>query len=135
MQYLEHTALANATVADVFLKASLAKNDWVAKVHTIIAMSVAFLLLVVQSSFFYAIYGATDDAEREAFTGADLTSMFVWCFLLLLCVVIDRADFFADWNVVDVGPQMLPSLAFLCVRLLRHNHRETFRRLAFRSRA
>jgi hypothetical protein len=117
-QYLDHTALANASVADVFLKASLTENDWVAKVHAIIAMSVAFLLLVVQSSFFYAVYGATDDAEREAFTGADLASLFVRCFLLLLCVVIDSADFFADWNVVDVGPQMLPSLAFLCVLIL-----------------
>lgn len=119
-QYLEHAGLANATVADVFLKSSLNENDWIAKAHALVAMCMAFVILVVQSSFFYAIYGAGGDEDkmRDAFTGADLASLFVRCSLLLLCVVIDSADFFADWNVVDVGPQMLPSLTFISVLIL-----------------
>jgi len=107
--YLEHMGLANASVADVFLKSSLSENDWVAKLHAIVALSLLFLILVVQSSFFYAIYGADD--RRGVFTVADLFGLFVRCSLLLLCVVMDSTDFFGDG--VQVGPQMLPSLAFM----------------------
>jgi hypothetical protein len=119
-QYLEYAGLANATVADVFLKSSLAENDWIAKVHAIVSVCVAFLILTVQSSFFYAIYGAggDEDTTRDTLSGADLGSLFVRCSLLLLCVVIDSTDFFGDWNVVDVGPQMLPSLTFTSVLVL-----------------
>ena len=119
-QFLEHAGLANATVADVFLKSSLTENDWLAKVHAIVALCAVFILLAVQSSFLYAIYGAThdDDEKRETVTGAELASLFVRCALLLLCVVVDSADIFSDWNVTDVGPQMLPSLAFTCLLIL-----------------
>ncbi len=93
-------------------------------------MSVAFIILVLQSSFFYAVYcveegeaGETGDTKankakvsqsnaRDVFTAADLMSLFVRCALLVLCVVVDTQDLFSAWNIVEVGPQMLPSLAF-----------------------
>lgn len=119
-QMLEHAGLANSTVADVFLKSSLSDNDWLTKVHALVALSVAFILLAVQSSFLYAIFSTHHDEHesRETFTGAELAGLFVRCALLLLSVVVDSTDLFADWNVVDVGPQMLPSLAFTCLLIL-----------------
>ena len=119
-QFLEHAGRANATVADVFLKSSLTEHDWLAKVHAIVALSVVFILLSVQSSFLYAIYGTShnEDETRETFTGAELAGLFVRCALLLLCVLVDSADIFSDWNITEVGPQMLPSLAFTCLLII-----------------
>jgi hypothetical protein len=110
--------LANTTVADVFLKTSLTENDWVTKVHAVVALPMLFVILVVQSSFFYAVYEGAEEKDSAGQTGAGLLSLFVRCSLLLLCVVIDSADFFSDWNVVEVGPQMLPSLAFISLLIL-----------------
>ena len=119
-QYGEHVELANASVADIFMKTRLSENDYVTRLHAVLAVPVAFIILVLQSSFFYAVYcveageaGEASEAKtRDVFTAADLMSLFVRCALLLLCVVIDTADLFSAWNVVDVGPQMMPSLAF-----------------------
>lgn len=117
-QYLEYMDLANTTVADLFLKTTLSENDYVTKLHAVLAVPLVFVILVLQNSFFYAIYGvaAHDEpqqhAKRTAFTVADLFRLFVRCALLLLCVVVDSTDLFAAWNIVDVGPQMLPSLMF-----------------------
>lgn len=117
-QYVEYGDLANATVADVFLKTSLSENEYVAKMHAVVGLAFAFVILVVQMSFFFAVCCLEDDNEREVFSAADLFSLFVRCTVLLLCVVIDTTDFFGDWNVVDVGPQMLPSLAFTSLLIL-----------------
>jgi hypothetical protein len=69
-------------------------------------------------SFFFAVCGLEDDSEDEAFSAAELFSLFVRCALLLLCIIIDTTDFIGDWNVVDVGPQMLPSLVFTSLLIL-----------------
>jgi len=111
-QYVEYADLANATVVDVFLKTSLSENEYVAKMHAVVALAFAFVVVVVQMSFFFAVCGLEDENETELFSPADLLSIFVRCALLLLCVVIDTTDFISEWNIVDVGPQMLPSLAF-----------------------
>ena len=116
-QYGEYVELANATVADIFMKTSLSENDYMTKLHAVLAVPVKFIILVLQSSFFYAVYSVEagepkDVAPRDVFTAADLMSLFVRCALLLLCVVIDTTDLFSAWNIVDVGPQMLPSFAF-----------------------
>ena len=116
-QYGEYVELANSSVADVFMKTSLSENDYMTKLHAVLAVPVAFIILVLQSSFFYAVYYVEEGetkaaAPRDVFTAADLMSLFVRCALLVLCVVIDTQDIFSGWNVVDVGPQMLPSLAF-----------------------
>jgi hypothetical protein len=111
-QYAEYGDLANATVADVFLKTSLTENDIVTKIHAVVALALVFVILVVQMSFFFAVCCLEDDSDSEVFSAADLFSLFVRCAVLLLSIVIDTTDFFGDWNVVDVGPQMLPSLAF-----------------------
>jgi hypothetical protein len=118
-QYFEYTDMANATVADIFLKTTLSENDYVTKLHAVLAVPLVFIILVLQNSFFYAIYSvesATDvkvDERHAVFTAVDLFRLFVRCALLLLCVVIDSTDFFPGWNIVDVGPQMLPSLVFM----------------------
>jgi hypothetical protein len=120
-QYLEYMDLANATVADIFLKTTLSENDYITKLHAVLAVPLVFIILVLQNSFFYAIYSvetdgdAKEDNRRAAFTAVDLFRLFVRCGLLLLCVVIDSTDFFSAWNIVDVGPQMLPSLMFTSV--------------------
>jgi hypothetical protein len=113
-QYSEHVELANASVADIFMKTSLSENDYVTRLHAVLAVPVAFIILVLQSSFFYAVYcvEASEATTSDVFTAADVMRLFVRCALLLLCVVIDTADLFSAWNVVDVGPQMMPSLAF-----------------------
>lgn len=116
-QYGEYVDLANSSVADVFMKTNLSENDYMTKLHAVLAVPVAFIILVLQSSFFYAVYyveagEAKAVAPRDVFTAADLMSLFVRCALLVLFVVIDTQDIFSAWNVVDVGPQMLPSLAF-----------------------
>ena len=111
-EYLAYAELANATVADVFLKTSLSESDWMAKLSAVVALPVAFVLFVVQSSFFYAVYGLAPQTAADTPTGADVFGLFVRCSLLLLTVVLDSVDLYADWNVTDVGPQMLPSLAF-----------------------
>jgi hypothetical protein len=123
-QYLEYMDLANATEADVFLKTSLSENDYVTKLHAVVAMPVVFIVFVLQNSFFYTIYSVdtdtTDDDEKQhdAYSGTDILSLFVRCALLLLCIVIDSADIFSAWNVADVGPQMLPSLPFTSVLMI-----------------
>lgn len=117
-QYVEYNDMANATVADVFLKTSLSENEVVAKLHAVVALAFAFVILVVQMSFFFAVCSLEDDNESEVFSATDLLSLFIRCSLLLLCVVIDTIDFVGDWNVVDVGPQMLPSLAFTSVLIM-----------------
>ena len=117
-QYIEYGDLANATVADVFLKTSLSENDYVAKMYAVIALAFAFVILVVQMSFFFAVCSLEDENDGGVFSATDLFSLFVRCALLLLCVVIDTTDFFGDWNIVDVGPQMLPSLAFTSLLIL-----------------
>lgn len=125
-QYLEYTDMANATVADIFLKTTLSENDYVTKLHAVLAVPFVFIILVLQNSFFYAIYSVEADADvkeaqvkedngRAVFTAVELFRLFVRCALLLLCVVIDSTDFFSGWNIVDVGPQMLPSLVFTSV--------------------
>jgi hypothetical protein len=111
-EYLAYMELANATVADVFLKTSLTESDWVTKLGAVIALPVAFVLFVVQSSFFYAMYGLAPPTAADTPTGADILGLFVRCSLLLLTVAIDSVDLYSDWNVTDVGAQMLPSLAF-----------------------
>jgi hypothetical protein len=117
-EYLAYMELANTTVADVFLKTSLSENDLVTKLSAVIALPVAFVIFVVQNSFFYTIYGIAEHTQDDTTTGVGLFSLFVRCVLLLLTVVIDSVDIFADWNVVDVGPQMLPSLAFTSLLIL-----------------
>jgi hypothetical protein len=117
-QYVEYGDMANATVADIFLKTSLSENEYVAKLHAVVALAFAFVILVVQMSFFFAVCGLEDDSEDEAFSAAELFSLFVRCALLLLCIIIDTTDFIGDWNVVDVGPQMLPSLVFTSLLIL-----------------
>jgi len=112
-QYLEYAELANASVADVFLKTSLSENDYVTKLHAVVGLPFALVVLVVQSSFFYAVAGLDPDGGRGALQAVDVYSLFVRCALLLLCIVVDSADLFCYWNVTDVGPQMLPSLAFI----------------------
>lgn len=118
-QYAEHMELANASVADVFMKTSLSENDYMTRLHAVLAVPVAFIILVLQSSFFYAVYcvEAREATTRDVFTAADLMRLFVRCALLLLCVVVDTADLFSAWNVVDVGLQMMPSLAFTSLLL------------------
>lgn len=118
-QYAEHMELANASVADVFMKTSLSENDYMTRLHAVLAVPVAFIILVLQSSFFYAVYcvEASEATTRDVFTAADLMRLFVRCALLLLCVVVDTADLFSAWNVVDVGLQMMPSLAFTSLLL------------------
>jgi len=124
-QYGEYVELANASVADIFMKTSLSENDYITKLQAVLAVPVAFIILVLQSSFFYAVYcveaveaGETkaikenESKARDVFTAADLMSLFVRCTLLVLCVVVDTQDLFSAWNIVEVGPQMLPSLAF-----------------------
>jgi hypothetical protein len=117
-QYLEYAELANASVADVFLKSGLSENEFVTKLHAVVGLPFALIVLVVQSAFFYAVSGLEDEAGSHGFTVSGLYSLFVRCALLLLCIVIDSADFFCYWNVVDVGPQMLPSLAFTALLVL-----------------
>jgi len=117
-QYVEYGDLANATVADVFLKTSLSENEYVTKMHAVVGLAIAFVILVVQMSFFFAVCCLEGDNESEVFSVGDLFSLFVRCTVLLLCVVIDTTDFFGDWNVVEVGPQMLPSLAFTSLLIL-----------------
>jgi hypothetical protein len=117
-QYVEYAELANSSVADVFLKSSLAENEYVTKLHAVVGLPFAFVVLVVQSAFFYAVSGLEEEGDGDGFSAAGLYSLFVRCMLLLLCVVIDSADFFCYWNVVDVGPQMLPSLAFTALLVL-----------------
>jgi hypothetical protein len=130
-QYLEYTDLANATEADVFLKTSLSENDYVTKLHAVVAMPVVFIIFVLQNSFFYTIYSVhtdktndntdkTNDNETQddTYSGADVCSLFVRCAVLLLCIVVDSADIFSAWNVSDVGPQMLPSLVFTSVLMI-----------------
>jgi len=117
-QYVEYNDMANATVADVFLKTSLSENEFVAKLHAVVALAFAFVILVVQMSFFFAVCSLEDENESDVFSTTDLLSLFIRCSLLLLCVVIDTTDFVGEWNVVDIGPQMLPSLAFTSVLIL-----------------
>ena len=130
-QYLEYTDMANATVPDIFLKTTLSENDYVTKLHAVLAVPFVFIILVLQNSFFYAIYSVEADADTKqadvkqadakkdnggaVFSAVELFRLFVRCALLLLCVVIDSTDFFSGWNIVDVGPQMLPSLVFTSV--------------------
>jgi hypothetical protein len=118
--------MANATVSDIFLKTTLSENDYITKLHAVLAVPFVFIILVLQNSFFYAIYSVEADADVKqadtkqdnggaVFSAVELFRLFVRCALLLLCVVIDSTDFFSGWNIVDVGPQMLPSLAFTSV--------------------
>jgi hypothetical protein len=117
-QYIEYADMANATVTDIFLKTSLSENEYVTKLQAVVGLAFAFVILVVQMSFFFVVCGLEEDNEDEAFSAAGLFSLFVRCALLLLCVVIDITDFIGEWNVVDVGPQMLPSLAFTSLLIL-----------------
>jgi len=123
-QYLEYMDLANATEADVFLKTSLSENDYVTKLHAVVGMPVVFIIFALQNSFFYTIYSVDTDKkndsekQHDAFSGADVCSLFVRCALLLLSIVVDSADLFSGWNVADVGPQMLPSLVFTSVLMI-----------------
>jgi hypothetical protein len=123
-QYLEYMELANATVADIFLKTSLSENDYVTKIHAVVALPVILIIFVLQNSFFYAIYRVHTSADAvsgtpaDVFTAADLFSLFVRCAVLLLCVVVDTTDLLADWNVVDVWTQMLPSFLFTSALVL-----------------
>jgi hypothetical protein len=117
-QYMEYGDLANATYADVFLKTSLSENEYVAKLHAVVALAFAFVILVVQMSFFFAVCCLEDENEGEVFSASDLLSLFTRCALLLLCIVIDTTDFIGEWNIVDIGPQMLPSLAFTSLLIL-----------------
>jgi hypothetical protein len=117
-QYIEYADLANATYADIFLKTILSENEYVSKIHAVVALAFTFVILVVQMSFFFAVCCLEDENEGEVFSASDLFSLFTRCALLLLCVVIDTTDFIGEWNVVDIGPQMLPSLAFTTLLLI-----------------
>jgi hypothetical protein len=82
--------MANTTVADVFLKTSLTENDWVTKVHAVVALPVLFVILVVQNSFFYAVYEDTEEKERAGPTGAGLLTLDFTSLLILGKTLHDR---------------------------------------------
>jgi len=52
--------MSNTTVTDIFLKTSISENDWVTKLH-VVTIPVTFIMLVVESSFFYVVYIIEDD--------------------------------------------------------------------------
>ena len=51
--------------------------------HTVVALPFAFVIVKVQSSFFYVVSGLEDDSECEKVTVTDVFGLIVRCALLL----------------------------------------------------
>ena len=114
-RYDDYRELANASVADLFMKTRVSEGDYVTKLGAIFFIPLLFLIYVLQNSFF----GALSSARGVRAIGfVDLAGLFLRCALLVLGIVMDAADFFAAWNVRDGYLQMTPSLVFLLVSCL-----------------
>lgn len=114
-RYDDYRELANASVADLFMKARVSEGDYVTKLGAIFFIPLLFLIYVLQNSFFSALSSARG---VRAIGFVDLAGLFLRCALLVLGIVMDAADFFAAWNVHDGYLQMTPSLVFLLVSFL-----------------
>ena len=108
-RYEEYRELANASIADLFMKSRISEGDYVTKINAIIFVPLIFLIYVLQNSFFY-VMSSTQKSSLGLF---DLATLFLRCALLVLVVVIDTMDLFAAWNVHDGYLQMIPSLVFI----------------------
>lgn len=114
-RYDDYRELANASVADLFMKARVSEGDYVTKLGAIFFVPLLFLIYVLQNSFFNTI---SSGHGVRAIGLLDIAGLFLRCALLVLGIVIDTVDFFAAWNVHDGYLQMTPSLVFLLVSFL-----------------
>jgi hypothetical protein len=114
-RYDDYRELANASVADLFMKARVSEGDYVTKLSAIFFIPLLFLIYVLQNSFFTTI---SSGKGARAIGFVDLAGLFLRCALLVLGIVMDAADFFAAWNVHDGYLQMTPSLVFVLVSFL-----------------
>jgi len=133
-KYDDYRELANASVADIFMKAKISESDFVTKFNAIFFVPLVFLIYILQNSFFNAIYSGrrksndrtpppTEQSEvptekKRVIGFGDLGILFLRCALLVLSVVMDMVDFFPAWNVHDGYLQMTPSLLVFLVFFL-----------------
>ena len=133
-KYDDYRELANASVADLFMKAKVSESDFVTKLNAIFFIPLVFLIYILQNSFFNAISSGRKKSndrtsppteqiefptEKKRVLGVgDLGILFLRCALLVLCIIMDAVDFFPAWNVHDGYLQMTPSLLFFLVFFL-----------------
>ncbi len=126
-RYEDYRELANASVADLFMKARMSEGDFVTKFNAIFFVPLVFLIYVLQNSFFNTITSSRKKnndqsklpTEKSHVIGfGDIAILFLRCALLVLGIVMDTADFFSAWNVHDGYLQMTPSLVLLLVSFL-----------------
>lgn len=126
-RYEDYRELANASVADLFMKARISEGDFVTKFNAIFFVPLVFLIYVLQNSFFSTITSSRKKnneqskfptENRHGIGFGDIAMLFLRCALLVLGIVMDTADFFPGWNVHDGYLQMTPSLVLLLMSFL-----------------